>query len=113
MTYGRDTAAMVIIEAAINGVTPKSVNTNVPLLPDEIAFDALECLAAGAAVVHNHVDVVMVDGLTAAERYSAGWSQIWDKRPEALLYATVNAGPVEMSFSFPASGAGRMSHRRG
>ena len=33
----------VIIEAAINGVTSKQQNSNVPRMPDEIAKDALQC----------------------------------------------------------------------
>jgi hypothetical protein len=34
------------IEAAINGVTPKTVNPNVPVTGDEIVFDALACFEA-------------------------------------------------------------------
>jgi 3-keto-5-aminohexanoate cleavage enzyme len=89
----------VIIEAAINGVTSKEQNRHVPRLPPEIAVDALSCLAAGASIVHNHVDVAMVDGSTAAARYLEGWRPVWQARPAALLYPTVNAGPVEMSFA--------------
>lgn len=89
----------VIIEAAINGVTSKSQNPNVPWQPAEIADDALGCLAKGAAIVHNHVDVVMVDGPTAAARYLECWHPVWEQVPEALLSPTVNAGPVEMSFA--------------
>jgi uncharacterized protein (DUF849 family) len=59
----------VIVEAAINGATPRERNPNVPLTPKEIAADALCCLAAGAAIVHNHVDDVTLTGTAAAERY--------------------------------------------
>ena len=55
----------VIIEAAINGATSKLENPRVPWSAEEIAHDAQRCLAAGAAIVHNHVKVVMVDGPTA------------------------------------------------
>jgi uncharacterized protein (DUF849 family) len=82
----------VVIEAAINGVTPKSRNPNVPILPEEIAADALACFEAGAAVVHNHSDVVMVAGDVAAERYLEGWRPVLAERPDALLYPTVNVG---------------------
>ena len=88
-----------IIEAAINGVTSKEQNPSVPRLPAEIADDALRCLAAGATIVHNHVDVAMVDGPTAAARYLEGWRPVWQIVPDALLYPTVNAGPVEQSFA--------------
>jgi len=92
----------VVIEAAINGVTSKAKNPNVPRLPAEIAQDALRCLSAGAAIVHNHIDVVMVDGPTAAAHYLECWRPVWAAVPDALLYPTVNAGPVEQSFAhFP------------
>jgi 3-keto-5-aminohexanoate cleavage enzyme len=46
----------VIITAALTGaVTPKDVNPNIPLTPQEIANDAYECWKAGAAVVHLHM----------------------------------------------------------
>jgi 3-keto-5-aminohexanoate cleavage enzyme len=92
----------VIIEAAVNGVTSKVQNPKVPRTPEEIAADALSCLAAGAAIVHNHVDLVMVDGPSAAACYLECWQPVWEAVPGALLYPTVNAGPVEQSFAhFP------------
>jgi 3-keto-5-aminohexanoate cleavage enzyme len=94
------TSAPVIIEAAINGVTSKRRNPNVPVLPDEIATDALACLSAGAGIVHNHVDVVGVPGDRAAERYLEGWRPVLASRPDALFYPTTNAGPtVEESYA--------------
>ncbi len=92
----------VIIEAAINGVTSKEQNPQVPRLSGEIAEDALKCFGAGAAIVHNHVDIVMVDGATAAAHYLECWRPVWKVIPDALLYPSVNAGPVEQSFAhFP------------
>jgi uncharacterized protein (DUF849 family) len=92
----------VIIEAAINGVTSKQQNPNTPRTSAEIATDALQCLAAGATIVHNHIDMVMVDGPTAAAQYLQCWHPVWEVIPDALLYPTVNAGPVEQSFAhFP------------
>ena len=40
----------VIIEAAINGATPKSRNSHVPRSVDEIVVDAVACVDAGAAI---------------------------------------------------------------
>jgi 3-keto-5-aminohexanoate cleavage enzyme len=90
--------APVIIEAAINGVTSKQTNPNVPRSAEEIAADALRCFAAGASIVHNHVDVYMADGRTAAAAYLEGWQTVWETIPGALLYPTVNGGPVEQSY---------------
>ena len=89
----------VIIEAAINGVTSKVLNPNVPRSTEEITDDIVACLEAGATIVHNHVDVVMVDGETAARSYLDSWEPVWKQFPGALLYPTVNAGAVDMSFA--------------
>ena len=56
------TTAPVIIEAAINGATPKARNPHVPITAAEIAADALRCAAAGAAVVHSHIDDLSLSG---------------------------------------------------
>src|SRR5688500_20413098 len=46
----------LIISAATTGSWPtKAQNPNVPTTPDEIARAAIECGAAGAAIVHIHV----------------------------------------------------------
>lgn len=46
----------VIITAALTGaMTPKELNPNIPLTPEEIAKDAYECWKTGAAVVHLHM----------------------------------------------------------
>ena len=51
-----NTADDVIISAALTGaVTPKDINENIPLTPQEIADDAYRCWQAGAAVVHLHM----------------------------------------------------------
>lgn len=81
----------VIIEAAINGITNKTRNPHVPCLPEEIAADALACLEAGAAVVHNHVDV-MADGDVVAARQLEGWRPVLAARPDAIVYPTVGFG---------------------
>lgn len=83
----------VIIEAAINGATSKKQNPNVPRTPDEIANDALASIAAGAAIVHNHIDLAGVDMDTAVARYLEGWRPVLEERPDALLYPTVHFGP--------------------
>ncbi|MEO8603262.1 MAG: 3-keto-5-aminohexanoate cleavage protein [bacterium] len=85
------TSTPVIIEAAINGIPNKARNPHVPCAPQEIAADALACLAAGAAIVHNHVDQIG-DGAAAAARYLEGWRPVLAARPDAILYPTVGFG---------------------
>lgn len=88
-------AAPVVIEAAINGGTPKARNPGVPRTPAEVAADGLRCLAAGAAIVHNHNDEPVVGGAScvhAAEPYIEAWRVILAERPDALLYPTMASG---------------------
>ncbi len=90
----RPTGGPVVVEAAINGANP-----NAPRTPDEIVDCALACFDAGAAVVHNHIDMFGT-GDEAAARYREGWDRILGKRPDALLYPTINGiGPVEERYS--------------
>ncbi len=84
----------VIIEAAINGATTKERNPNVPRLPEEIAADALACVEAGAAIIHNHIDLVGISEEQAAARYLEGWLPVLTARPDALVYPTIHFGEV-------------------
>jgi uncharacterized protein (DUF849 family) len=83
----------VIIEAAINGVTTRDRNPHVPQEPDEIAQDALECIHAGAAIIHHHIDLVGISEAEAAERYLEAWRPVLRERPDALIYPTIHTGP--------------------
>jgi 3-keto-5-aminohexanoate cleavage enzyme len=82
----------VVVEVALNGATPKSRNPHVPIAPPEIAADALACMQAGAAIVHNHIDDFARTGAAAAERYLEAWRPIMRARPDAILYCTVAIG---------------------
>jgi uncharacterized protein (DUF849 family) len=84
----------VVIEAAINGANPDA-----PRTPEEITRCALACFDAGAAVVHNHIDLFGAAD-EAAARYREGWDPVLAARPDALLYPTINGiGPVEERYS--------------
>jgi 3-keto-5-aminohexanoate cleavage enzyme len=85
-------AQPVIIEAAINGITTKETNPHVPKEPGEIAADALACFEAGAAVIHNHIDLMAASEEDTVARYLEGWRPILDARPDALVYPTVRGG---------------------
>ena len=82
----------VIIECAINGTTAKAANPSVPIEPSEIATDALACIEAGAAIIHNHIDRYGLTEDQAAERYLEGWRPVLAARPDALVYPTVHFG---------------------
>ena len=103
----------LVIEAALNGVTTPAQNPHVPRTPAEIAADALRCLDAGAAIVHNHIDDFSLAGADAAERYLEGWRPVLAARPDAIVYPTVAiGGTVAARFShvppLAASGLVRM-----
>jgi 3-keto-5-aminohexanoate cleavage enzyme len=88
----------VIIEAAINGATPKSRNPHVPISSAELAEDALACFAAGAAIVHLHCNPIGGPDDEVAERYLEAFRPVWAERPDALIYPTVNFSADGLSF---------------
>lgn len=83
--------APVVIEAAINGATPKHRNPHVPRTPAEISACALECLDRGAAIVHNHNDEPNVGGPARHDPapYAEAWRPVLERHPAALLHPTV------------------------
>jgi uncharacterized protein (DUF849 family) len=83
-----------IVEVALNGVTTKDVNPRVPRSPSEIATDALACIEAGAAIVHNHNDEFpwVDDGVHAAGPYIEAWKPVLAAHPDVLLYPTMASG---------------------
>jgi 3-keto-5-aminohexanoate cleavage enzyme len=85
--------APVIIEAALNGGTPAARNPHVPRSVEAIVADALACIAAGAAIVHNHNDEpVLGQPIHAAAPYLAAFARIRAAVPNAILYPTMGGG---------------------
>ena len=94
----------VIIEASLNGGTPKSANSHVPRTPAEIAADAVRCIDAGASMVHTHTDdpVTGGSGVHDPAPYLEAWGLIFEARPGTLLFPTMPVGQsvtVEERFS--------------
>ena len=84
---------LVIIEAAINGATPKTVNPNVPVTEDEIVAGALACFETGAAIVHQHIT-----GFTSRVRkrprfISVSGDACWPSGPTLCGTRQINLGP--------------------
>lgn len=82
----------LIIEAAINGGTPKAANPHVPRSIDEIVADARACLDAGAAIVHHHNDDGLLRGRHASEPYAQAWTRVRSTHPQAIFYPTMGGG---------------------
>ena len=94
-----------IIEVALNGGIPKSVNPHVPRTPAEITADALACIAAGASIVHNHNDEPTIGGPPAHDPapYEETWRAVLAAEPDVMLYPTMRGwGPdttIEQRYS--------------
>ncbi len=84
----------VIIEAAINGSTPKSRNLHAPRTPVEIAETSVRCIELGAAIVHNHNDegLAAPRGIHASQPYAEAWKVVRAIHPDAILYPTMAGG---------------------
>jgi len=87
-------ASPVIIEVAINGVTQPARNPRVPVTVEGIAADALDCLRAGAAIVHSHAPSsdFSLPAEQAAQCYLASYLAVLAEQPDALLYPTIGGG---------------------
>jgi uncharacterized protein (DUF849 family) len=92
----------LIIELAINGMTSRERNPNVPRRPEEIAEEALACFAQGAAIVHAHNDRLDLPLDEAVDAYADTWVPVLRQRPDALWCPTQQA--------FEPTMAGRIAH---
>jgi 3-keto-5-aminohexanoate cleavage enzyme len=84
-----------IVEVALNGITGKEGNPNVPRTPAEVAKDALRCVEAGASIIHSHTDDSPwdpPDGVHAAEPYVEAWTPVLAAHPDVLTYPTMGSG---------------------
>ena len=81
----------LIIEASLNGQTPRSVNPHVPYGDDEIVEQALACMEAGAAMIHNHTEEPIIggSGCLDIENYAGAWRKLLAIRPDAILTPTM------------------------
>ncbi len=80
----------VALEVAINGSTTKAVNPTAPETPAEIAEQAIQCLDAGAAIVHAHSNQPSENVAEAAQAYIDAFKPVRAKHPHAILYPTAN-----------------------
>ncbi len=87
-------ATPVIIEAALNGITSRSHNPRVPVLPSELASDALECIDAGATIVHTHAHNLGAPVEELVDAYAECYTAVLAERPGTILYPTVGLGPT-------------------
>jgi 3-keto-5-aminohexanoate cleavage enzyme len=89
----------LIIEASLNGATSKKQNPNVPYSDEEIVSDAIACMEAGAALIHNHTEEPIIGGtgVLDAERYASAWRKLLALRPDAILTPTMPVGQEGVS----------------
>lgn len=83
----------VIITAALTGaVTPKEINENIPLTPQEIADDAYACWKAGAAVVHLHMRDDQGMGTMDAKKFEETIKLIREKKDCDVIINCTTSG---------------------
>lgn len=102
MTQISDTP--LIIEVSLNGSVKPEQNPNVPYEDDDIVAQAVACMEAGAALVHNHTrdPVFGGTGVMDAEDYARPWRKLLKLRPDAILTPTMpgkEGVPVEERFA--------------
>src|SRR3984957_18069712 len=85
-------APPVMIEVALNGVTSRRRNPNVPATVEEHAVDALACIDAGATIIHTHAPNLVVGADEAAEQYATTFRTIVEQHPGIICYPTVGFG---------------------
>ncbi|MGD8530155.1 MAG: 3-keto-5-aminohexanoate cleavage protein [Syntrophobacterales bacterium] len=84
----------VILEVAINGGTTKKINPAAPETPAEIAKQAIQCLGAGATIVHAHSQQPSDNVQEAAQVYIEAFKPVRKKHPYGILYPTANFNPA-------------------
>ena len=94
----------LIIEVSLNGSVKRAQNPHVPYSDEDIVAQAVACMAAGAALVHNHTEdpVFGGTGVMDAENYAQPWRELLALRPDAILTPTMpgkEGVPVEQRFA--------------
>ena len=102
MTAASPEEVPAIIEVAINGITSPEINPNVPLSPEAIAADALDCIEGGAAIIHTHNHDISLTGRDAADPYIEAMAPVLAARPDALWYPTLTSGDHQAKYSHMA-----------
>ena len=82
----------VVIEVALNGVTSRRRNPNVPATVEEHTEDALKCIDAGATIIHTHAPKLVVDAEEATEQYATTFRPVVEQHPGIVCYPTVGFG---------------------
>jgi uncharacterized protein (DUF849 family) len=82
----------VIIEAALNGITSRRHNPSVPVTPEDLATAAIQCVDAGATVVHTHTADPTARPEERTEEYARCYRAVLDARPDTVLYPTTGIG---------------------
>jgi 3-keto-5-aminohexanoate cleavage enzyme len=85
-------ATPVILEVALNGVTTRRRNPNVPATVEEHTKDALACVDAGATIIHTHAPNLVVGAAEAAEQYATAFRPVVEQHPGVVCYPTVGFG---------------------
>ena len=84
----------VILEVAISGSTTKKINPAAPETAPELAEEAINCLDAGATIVHAHTNKPSENVAEAVQAYVDVFTPVREKHPYGILYPTANFNPA-------------------
>ena len=97
----------LIITCALCGVgTTKAQTPHVPITPDEIAADAVECVKAGASILHVHVRDENGANVMDKDRFVEVVGKIRSSVAKEGLDVVINVTTSGSKFSYEQ----RMSH---
>ena len=82
----------IIIEVALNGTTGPDRNPTVARSTEEITRQGIDCMAAGASIVHSHLVTHQATAAEAVERYGESFGAWLDVDPDVLVMPTVGTG---------------------
>lgn len=82
----------LIINVALTGAVPTKADTPaLPVTPEEIAADAIDCAKAGASIVHVHVRDEEGRSVHRADLYEQAIAPIRDEMPELIVCVTTSS----------------------
>ena len=81
-------AIPLIIEAAISAIAPKSHSLASPKSIDELVTESLDCMEAGASIIHLHSSSFDISAEQAVSEYSSVFRAVLKERPDAIVYPT-------------------------
>lgn len=82
----------LVVEVALNGTTGPGRNPTVARTTAEITAQGIECIEAGASIIHSHLATHSVPAAEAADHYAETFSAWVAADPDVLVMPTLGTG---------------------